>query len=50
MASAVASYIPIRYAKRAHLSARLETIADQCFLIGLVSIGVISLFFAYEII
>jgi hypothetical protein len=32
------------------LSERCESIADQCFLGGLVAITVIILFFAYEVI
>ncbi|MDE1995607.1 MAG: hypothetical protein KGI75_24115 [Rhizobiaceae bacterium] len=50
MASALTSYLSIRQASRQQLSKRLELIADQCFLIGLVAIVLISLFFAYEII
>jgi hypothetical protein len=50
LASAMASYISIRHSSRPILSARCERIADQCFLVGLVSITAIALFFAYEII
>src|ERR1700761_8678915 len=50
LASAVASYISIRHTKQPQVSARCEAIADQCFLAGLISIAVITLFFAYEVI
>jgi hypothetical protein len=48
--SALASYMSIRHADRPRLSERLELVADQSFLIGLVSITIISVFFAYEVI
>ena len=48
LVSAVTSYLSIRYARNRVLSKRFETVADQCFLIGLVSITLIGLLFAYE--
>ncbi len=48
--SAISSYIAMRHADRKRLSGRCELIADQTFLIGLVSLAAISIFFAYEII
>jgi hypothetical protein len=50
MASAATSYLSIRYVNHPRLSKRLEATADQCFLVGLLSIVVIGLFFAYEVI
>ncbi len=46
--SATSSYLSIRYADMARLSARCETLADQFFLVGLFSITVIAMLFAYE--
>ena len=48
--SAITSYMSMRYSARRRLSLRCELIADQTFLIGLVSIAAIAIFFAYEII
>jgi hypothetical protein len=48
LASAATSYLSIRNIQKQALSKRLETIADQCFLVGLLSIVLIGLFFAYE--
>jgi hypothetical protein len=51
LVSALTSYTSIRSsASRPKLSVRLELIADQCFLIGLVALTLISVFFAYEVI
>ncbi len=50
LVSAVTSYLSIRHFDKRGISARLEIIADQCFLIGLFGIVCISLFFAYEVI
>jgi hypothetical protein len=46
--SAVTSYLSIRYDHRQRFSQTLETIADQCFLVGLICITCIGLLFAYE--
>jgi hypothetical protein len=40
----------MRKSQNRQLSERCESIADQCFLGGLVAITVIILFFAYEVI
>ena len=48
--SAGASYLSIRYGKRAGLGQRCERIADLIFIVGLVGISAISIFFAYEVI
>lgn len=48
LASALTSYLSIRYSHRQWLSRRLETVADQCFLVGLLAITAIGLLFAYE--
>ncbi len=50
LVSAMASYVSIRSSHRPQLSERLELVADQCFLIGLVTLASISVFFAYEVI
>jgi hypothetical protein len=50
LASAVASYVSIRHPEHPRLSTRCERIADQCFLVGLISVTLIALFFAYEVI
>lgn len=50
LVSAISSYVAMRHSQRQRLSSRCELIADQTFLIGLVSLAVIAIFFAYEII
>ncbi|WP_213771984.1 hypothetical protein [Bradyrhizobium sp. dw_78] len=50
LASAIASYISIRYPGLTRTSERCEAIADRCFLAGLIGLAVITLFFAYEVI
>ncbi len=50
LASALTSYISIRHSDRPILSARCEKLADLLFIVGLVSISIVSLFFAYEVI
>src|ERR1700679_4222701 len=46
--SAITSYFSLRYASGPRASARLERIADISFMIGLLSLVVIALLFAYE--
>lgn len=46
--SALASYVSIRYGGRPNLSTQFERAADYLFLIGLFSIAVIAVLFAYE--
>lgn len=50
LASAMASYISIRYADRPRLSRQCEDVADYVFIVGLVAIALIGLLFAYEVI
>ncbi len=50
LASAIASYVSIRHLDRPRFSARCETVADKIFLAGLLSITLIALLFAYEVI
>jgi hypothetical protein len=50
LVSAIASYISIRHPDRSQTSERCEVIADRCFLAGLISLAIITLFFAYEVI
>jgi hypothetical protein len=50
LASALASYLSIRYSDRPRLSARIEQIADLIFLMGLVGITLVATLFAYEVI
>jgi hypothetical protein len=46
--SALASYFSLRYASGPSASARFERIADISFMVGLLSLAVIALLFAYE--
>lgn len=46
--SAIASYASIRYGNRMKLSALCETVADYTFLLGLLSIAIIAVLYAYE--
>ncbi|MFE1601310.1 hypothetical protein [Methylobacterium sp. ID0610] len=48
LGSSMASYLSMRWSGEERLSARLEGAADICFLIGLPSLSVISVLFAYE--
>lgn len=48
--SAVTSYISVRVEGRPRLTRLCEQIADNLFLIGLVTITGIAVFFAYEVI
>ncbi|MBV9347085.1 MAG: hypothetical protein JOZ70_08115 [Pseudolabrys sp.] len=50
LVSALASYLTIRHGHRRLLSVPMEAIADTAFLLGLVGIGGIGLFYAYELI
>jgi hypothetical protein len=50
LASALASYLSIRFSARLELSARIEQIADLIFLVGLVGITLVATLFAYEVI
>lgn len=48
LVSAIASYLSIRLGAGSDLEARLERGADICFVLGLVSLSIISVLFAYE--
>ncbi|MBM0207524.1 hypothetical protein JNW90_34505 [Micromonospora sp. STR1s_5] len=48
--SAVISYASIRTEDRARLSRKLERSADLAFMLGLLSLGVLALIFAWELI
>jgi hypothetical protein len=50
LASALTSYLSIRYSQRAGLSYRIEQIADLIFLGGLIGITLVATLFAYEVI
>jgi hypothetical protein len=48
LVSAVASYLSIRLVSGNDRAARLERCADICFVLGLISLSLISILFAYE--
>jgi hypothetical protein len=48
LASALASYLSMRRTTGIGLSARLERVADLCFVVGLISLSIIAVLFAYE--
>jgi hypothetical protein len=50
LASALTSYLSIRYSNRARLSFQIERIADVIFLCGLIGITLVATLFAYEVI
>jgi hypothetical protein len=50
LASALTSYLSIRWSDRTQLSVRIEGIADTIFLCGLVGITLVATLFAYEVI
>src|SRR5215467_13310970 len=50
LASAMTSYLSIRWSDRAQLSIRVERLADAIFLSGLVGITLVATLFAYEVI
>ena len=50
LASALTSYLSMRYADREKLSVRIERLADTIFLWGLVGITLVATLFAYEVI
>ncbi len=50
LASAITSYLSLRYASRSKLSYRLEQMADAIFLCALIGITLIATLFAYEVI
>ncbi|WP_425989211.1 hypothetical protein [Afipia sp. DC4300-2b1] len=50
LASALTSYLSIRFAGKAKLCARLEQAADIIFIFALVAITLVATLFAYEVI
>jgi hypothetical protein len=50
LASALTSYLSIRYSGRPRLSVRIEQLADTVFLLGLIGITLVATLFAYEVI
>jgi len=50
LASALTSYLSIRYSNRTKLSFQIERIADVLFLARLVGITLVATLFAYEVI
>jgi hypothetical protein len=50
LASALTSYLSIRWSDRAQFSIRIERLADAIFLFGLVGITLVATLFAYEVI
>jgi hypothetical protein len=50
LVSAFCSYLSLRTEDGSALADRLERIADQCFMLGLIGLTVIILLFAYEVI
>jgi magnesium-transporting ATPase (P-type) len=50
LASALTSYLSIRYSRRPRFSVRIEQFADIIFLLGLVGITLVATLFAYEVI
>ena len=50
LASALTSYLSIRYSNRTKLSFQIERIADVIFLARLVGITLVATLFAYEVI
>jgi hypothetical protein len=48
MVSALTSYLSMRRGTGPELGARLERIADLCFVVGLISLSLIAVLFAYE--
>jgi hypothetical protein len=50
LASALTSYLSIRYSDRTRLSFRIERIADVICLAGLIGITLVANVFAYEVI
>jgi len=50
LASALCSYMALRFETMERTSATLERIADNCFMAGLFAITVVTMLFAYEVI
>lgn len=50
LSSAILSYVSIRGPNRSRFGVRLERLADQIFMAGLIGLSLIASFFAYEVI
>lgn len=50
LASALTSYLSIRYTQKTKLSYRLEQLADVIFITALIAITLVATLFAYEVI
>ena len=50
LASALTSYLSIRFSDRTRLSFQIERMADMIFLCGLIGITLVATLFAYEVI
>jgi hypothetical protein len=50
LASALTSYLSIRFSDRTNLSLQIERMADAIFLCGLIGITLVATLFAYEVI
>ena len=50
LASALTSYLSIRFSDRTRLSFQIERMADVIFLFGLIGITLVATLFAYEVI
>ena len=50
LASALTSYLSIRFSDRTRLSCQIERMADVIFLFGLTGITLVATLFAYEVI
>jgi len=48
LVSSATSYFSMRCAADSSLAAKLENVADACFILGLLSLSLISVLFAYE--
>lgn len=50
VASGLMSYAALRYAGSARKAAKYETVADYLFIVGMLSMAVISVLFAFDIV
>ena len=50
LASALTSYLSIRFSDQTRLSSQIERMADVIFLFGLIGITLVATLFAYEVI
>lgn len=50
VASGLMSYVALRYATSARKAARYETVADYLFMAGMLSMAIVSVLFAFDIV